>query len=338
MKVASNVSLKAYNTFGIKAKAKKFIEVSSINEAIEQFKTIENNPMLILGGGSNILLTKDFDGIVIKNNIKGIEKVHETETEIELKIGAGENWHQFVCYCVEHAYYGIENLSLIPGYVGASPMQNIGAYGVEVKDVIKSVEAVEIKTGMLRVFTKDECEFDYRSSIFKTSHKGQFFITSVNFILSKIPKFKIEYGAIKDQLLQDGINLNNLSIKAVSQAVISIRKSKLPDPKEIGNSGSFFKNPVVSKKQYLKLKASYPSMPAYELPNSQYKIAAGWMIETDGWKGFREGDYGVHAKQALVLVNYDEATGNELYQLSERIIQSIQKRFDILLEREVNII
>lgn len=335
-----NKNLKSLNTFGIEVFAKEYIELNNFEESVLFFKEhdLSETNYLILGGGSNLLLTEDFNGLVIKNQIKGIEIIKEDENEILLKVGAGENWHSFVMYCVDKEYAGIENLSLIPGNIGASPMQNIGAYGVEVKEVITEVETVQIANGEKVTFTNEECAFDYRSSIFKTSHKDQFFISAVTFKLNKKPSFKIDYGAIKNQLAEDDITEENLSIKAVSDAVIKIRQSKLPDPKEIGNSGSFFKNPIIKTIVYTELKKRYKDMPAYELSEGNFKLAAGWLIEKTGWKGYTEGDYGVHKNQALVLVNYGNATGLEVYDLSERIVLSVKKKFGITLEREVNII
>ncbi|MBL4708274.1 MAG: UDP-N-acetylmuramate dehydrogenase [Flavobacteriales bacterium] len=333
-------NLKSLNTFGIEAFAKQFIDLKSFEEASVFFKSedLSDQNILILGGGSNLLLTQDFNGLVIQNLLKDIAVIEENEDSITLKVGAGENWHEFVMYCVNNGYAGVENLSLIPGNVGASPMQNIGAYGVEVKDLISEVETINIEDGSKVLFSNEDCQFDYRSSIFKTKLKNQYFISAVTFRLSKKPAFKIEYGAIKSQLVNMGITDDQLSLKVVSEAVITIRKSKLPDPKEIGNSGSFFKNPIVSDATFEKLKKKYKDMPAYQLPKGGYKLAAGWLIEKTGWKGYTEGEYGVHKKQALVLVNYGNASGLEIYDLSERILQSVKQKFDVQLEREVNII
>jgi UDP-N-acetylmuramate dehydrogenase len=335
VEIKHNVSLKSYNTFGIEVQTSSFVEVGSIDELKEVLKN-NSKELLILGGGSNMLFTKDFDGLLIKNNIKGIEVVEENEDEIILKVGSGEVWRDFVMYCVSSNYAGLENLSLIPGTVGAGPMQNIGAYGVEVKDVIVSVEAFNLQDYSIRSFSTIECEFDYRSSIFKTSQKGKYFITAVVFQLSKKPRINSSYGAIEDELKKMGVV--HPSIQDVSRAVINIRQSKLPDPKEIGNSGSFFKNPVVDINKKNELLLKYPSMPYYLQKDGTFKIAAGWLIETAGWKGKRIDNYGVHEKQALVLVNYGGASGNEIYNLSEQIIDSIKTRFGIELEREVNII
>jgi len=333
-----NKDLSAFNTFGISAKAAKFVRITTVNEAREFFSNSIEEPMLILGGGSNILLKNDFEGMVVCNEIMGIKIESEDSDDVLLRVNAGENWHAFVLHCIKKGYAGIENLSLIPGKVGASPMQNIGAYGVEVKEVIERVEAVSVEDGSLRWFSNQECDFDYRSSVFKTSLKGKYFITAVEFRLQKTPSFKTSYGAIQDQLAKMGISESELSIKSVSDAVIAIRRSKLPDPKELGNSGSFFKNPIVPLAKFEALKNSHPNLPAYPAAEDQMKLAAGWLIEQAGWKGFREGDCGVHQKQALVLVNYGNASGEEIFQLSEKIIESVEQKFGISLEREVNIV
>lgn len=339
MKTIKNKSLQNLNTFGIEATAKEYTSISSTEEAIGFFKnrpkTLED--LLILGGGSNILLTKNFEGLVIQNNILGIEIIDDSTDTIELRVGAGENWHDFVLHCIASQYCGLENLSLIPGCVGASPMQNIGAYGVEVKDHITKVETIAIENGDTRLFENQECKFDYRSSIFKTSHKNKYFISHVYFKLSKKANLKVSYGAIREELLQLNKAENEWTIKDVSDAVIKIRKSKLPDPKEIGNSGSFFKNPVVSNTLFENLKQKFEDIAAYPLENGQVKIAAGWLIEKAGWKGYRKKDFGVHQKQALVLVNYGKASGKEIFDLSQAIIDDISAKFGIELEREVNI-
>lgn len=333
--IKHNISLKSFNTFGIDVQSASFVEVNTVAE-LKQLLKDNKEEILILGGGSNILFTQNYNGLVIKNNIKGIEIISEDKQEIILKVGAGENWHDFVMNCVSKNYAGLENLSLIPGTVGASPMQNIGAYGVEVKDTIISVEALNKSTLQLESFTNKACEFDYRSSIFKTTLKDKYFITSVVFGLSKKPTINSSYGAINDEL--KSMKVVNPTIQDISKAVINIRSSKLPNPKEIGNSGSFFKNPVVSFSKKNDLLLKYPSMPHYLQNDGTFKIAAGWLIETCGWKGKRIANYGVHTKQALVLVNYGGATGKEIYHLSEQIIQSVKSTFDIELEREVNIV
>lgn len=338
MIISSNISLKPYNTFGIDASAKFFTSIQSIENIKELLQSTEykNNKHLILGGGSNMLLTQNIDAIVVKNNLKGIEIVKETEDSVFVKCAGGEVWHEFVMWCIDKNFGGLENLSLIPGCTGASPMQNIGAYGVEIKDTFYELEAIHNITGEQKTFSKSECEFGYRESVFKHQFKNQFIITSVTFQLSKKPTFHVEYGAIKQEL--DVMNISELSIKAISQAVINIRSSKLPNPKEIGNAGSFFKNPEVQASAYENLKINFPNIVAYPLENGNYKLAAGWLIEQSGLKGYRVGDAGVHKLQALVLVNYGGATGNEIYNLSTHVLQTVKAKFGVDLEREVNII
>jgi UDP-N-acetylmuramate dehydrogenase len=338
MQVLENFSLQSLNTFGIECKTRFYTEINSKEELKEVIQTQQLSylPWLILGGGSNLLFTKDFEGLVVKNNIKGIELTKEDDDHYFVRAGAGENWHKLVMHCIENNYAGMENLSLIPGNVGASPMQNIGAYGVEIKDVFEELEAVDLKTGEIKVFSKEECRFGYRESIFKHELKNKFLITSVTYRLRKKPKFNTSYGAIEQELEQMGVK--ELSIIAISQAVINIRSSKLPDPAKIGNAGSFFKNPVVAKEHFEVLKEKYPAIPAYPQADGNVKLAAGWLIEKCGWKGFRKGNCGVHEKQALVLVNYGGATGKEIFDLSEDLIKSVNKQFNVTLEREVNIV
>jgi len=335
MEIKQNISLKPFNTFGIDVQTKKFVEIHHIEE-LKQVLSDNKEPLLILGGGSNVLFTQDFDGLIICNRLKGMKLVSEDEEHVFLKVSSGEVWHELVMFCIEKGYAGIENLSLIPGSVGAAPMQNIGAYGAEVKDLIVEVETVDLKDCSVRQFSNQECEFDYRSSIFKTTAKGKYFISSVTFKLDKKAKLNSSYGAIENELKEMGIT--NPTIKNVSDAVIQIRKSKLPDPRELGNSGSFFKNPVVSLALKEKIIQLYPDVPIYPQPSETYKVAAGWLIEQCGWKGKRIRNYGIHQKQALVLVNYGGAKGEEIYELSENIIQSVEEKFGITLEREVNII
>ena len=329
-------SLRPYNTFAIDAKARLFNKFSSAEELEEYLMLYSQYPVFVLGGGSNILFTKDYAGVVLKNEIKGIEVQHEDAEHVYVKVGAGENWHQFVLHCINHSWAGIENLSLIPGNVGASPIQNIGAYGVELDNVFWSLEAFHLAERRIHTFTMADCEFGYRDSIFKNSYKDQFAILSVTFQLRKKPIFHVSYGAITEELEKMGVK--ELSIKAISQAVINIRSSKLPDPEKIANSGSFFKNPIVSAGKYEELKLKFPGIIAYPSLKGNVKLAAGWMIEQCGWKGYRKGDAGCHAKQALVLVNYGNATGKEIYDLSEEILQSVNEKFGVTLEREVNII
>ncbi len=339
MILSENISLKPLNSFGIDAKARFFAGFTSLvqlNEILAGPSFRADQPLLILGGGSNILFTKDFDGYVLKNEIKGIELVQEDAAHYYVKASAGENWHQFVMYCINHNYAGIENLSLIPGNVGASPMQNIGAYGVEIKDVFYELEAFHLKEKKTYTFRNKDCEFGYRESVFKKKHKGQFIILNVTFRLQKQPVFHTQYGAIEQEL--NRMQIQDLSIKSISDAVINIRTAKLPDPAVTGNAGSFFKNPIIPQALFEKLKTSYPSLPGYPSANNEIKIAAGWLIENTGWKGYRNGDAGCYDKQALVLVNYGDANGSDIYSLSQSIIESVQEKFGITLEREVNIL
>jgi UDP-N-acetylmuramate dehydrogenase len=338
MQIRENFSLKPYSTFGIDVNAKYFSTFHSVDE----LKEILNSPFsnlhsqLILGGGSNILFTKDVDGLVLKNEIKGIEIISEDNEFIYVKTGAGVNWHEFVLYCIRNGYAGVENLSLIPGNVGASPMQNIGAYGVEVKDVFHQLEAYHINEKTLRPFSLSECEFGYRESVFKRKYKNEFVITSVSFGLNKTPVFNTSYGAIQQEL--DKMGVKELTIQAISQAIISIRSSKLPDWKEVGNAGSFFKNPQIHQHEFHELKRIYPGIVGFPFKSEHTKLAAGWLIEQCGWKGYKKGDAGCYEKQALVLVNYGKATGKEIFDLSEDIIQSVKNKFGVILEREVNIL
>lgn len=336
MQLQENISLKPYNTFGIDVKARYFATFNDTDELAETLNLKSQTSNLILGGGSNILLTKDYDGLVLKNEICGIVELHEDSEYVYVKAGAGENWHQFVLYCIERNWAGVENLSLIPGNVGASPMQNIGAYGVEIDDVFWDLEAFHKKDKKVVTFTRSDCEFGYRESVFKEKFKDQFVILNVTFQLRKKPRFNTSYGAIEQELQRMGVR--ELSLKAISAAVINIRNSKLPNPGEIGNAGSFFKNPSVTNEQFVSLKARFENMAGHENIDGTVKLAAGWLIEQCGWKGYRKGDAGCHAKQALVLVNYGNATGTEIYNLSEEIIQSVKEKFGITLEREVNII
>lgn len=336
--IENNVSLKSYNTFGIDVLAKNFAVFENTDQLAELLEDAiyKNANPFILGGGSNVLLTKNVDRPVLLNRIKGISLVSEDESYYYVKANAGEVWHEFVMDCIKNNYAGVENLSLIPGNVGASPMQNIGAYGVEIKDVFHSLEAFHIKEGIIKTFDLTECSFGYRESIFKRAQKDQWVILNVTFKLNKRPIYKTEYGAIQEEL--DRMDLEKMSIQAVSKAVINIRSSKLPDPKKIGNAGSFFKNPTVALSLANQLKSEYPEMPLYPVDESSAKIPAGWLIERAGWKGKNLGTHGVHSKQALVLVNYGGATGNEIYELSSAIVADIHSKFGIELEREVNIL
>ena len=335
MKIQQNISLKKYNTFGIAVNAKRFISVDSVYE-LQQLLKVEKN-LFLISGGSNMLLTKDIETLVVHIDIKGISIDKEDEKAVYLTVNAGEDWHEFVLWCISNDYGGIENLSLIPGNVGTCPIQNIGAYGVEVKDTITKIEGLEVASGKLVTFSNKACKFGYRNSIFKNSHKGKIILTSVGFKLTKKEhQLNTSYGAIETELTSKEILKPTL--KNVSDAVIAIRKSKLPDPKEIGNSGSFFKNPVISQSKFLELQKKYPKVPSYSVSNADVKVPAGWLIEQAGFKGKRFGNCGVHEKQALVLVNYGNASGKEIHKLAQKIQESILQKFNISLEIEVNII
>ena len=336
--VFENYSLKEYNTFGIDVQAHYFTIISSLESYVALLKTGQyaHIPHLFLGGGSNILCTKPIDALVVKNEIKGFEVIQEDEDHVILRSGAGESWDDLVSYAVQHNWSGIENLALIPGTVGAAPMQNIGAYGVEIKDTFDHLEALNLETLAVERFEKSQCQFGYRESYFKHEGKGKYLISTVCFKLSKKPNIKTSYGAIQTVLNEKGIN--NPTISDISQVVIEIRKSKLPDPKEIGNSGSFFKNPTVSSQEADRLISSFPGIPNYPVEAStDIKCPAGWFIEQAGWKGFRDGDAGVHVNQALVLVNYGHATGIQILAVAEKIKASVFEKFGISLETEVNI-
>ncbi|MEP0273333.1 UDP-N-acetylmuramate dehydrogenase [Ekhidna sp.] len=338
MIVQQNVSLKPYNTFGLDENAGLLAIVDSIDDLDEIYQTgrFRAQKKMVLGGGSNVLFTRGFTGLIAKNEIRGFHIMNETDEEVLVSIGAGESWHQFVLWCVERGFGGVENLALIPGTVGAAPMQNIGAYGVELKDVFHSLEAYEIKTGKTLSFFKEDCKFGYRYSIFKGELRDEYVIMKVFFKLRKKPEFNISYGAIKDTLNEMGVE--ELTLKNVSQAVINIRQSKLPDPMDIGNAGSFFKNPIIEKLHFEALEAQFEDIKSYPVDDEKVKVPAGWLIEKAGWKGFRDGDIGVHDKQALVLVNYGMGRGKNIFKLSNEIMKSIQGKFGIELQREVNII
>lgn len=334
--ILNNVPLKEFNTFGIQSFAKRFARFSSKEELDEILLQRNNEPLLVLGGGSNVLFTKDFDGLVIRNEIKGFEIIEDGKEYAIVKSGAGEVWHDFVLKCISYDLGGIENLSLIPGSVGASPMQNIGAYGVEIKDVFHSLEAYEISTGNVRTFNHKECQFGYRESVFKRALKDQYIILSVSFRLNKTHQINSSYGAINSEL--ERIGIQNPTIKDISNAVIAIRSSKLPNPKEIGNAGSFFKNPVVDVEVLEKIQLTHDNVPNYPAENGKVKLAAGWLIEQAGWKGKTISTYGVHKNQALVLVNYSDSKGSDIFDLSTQIIEDISSKFGVELEREVNIL
>ncbi|MUV03547.1 UDP-N-acetylmuramate dehydrogenase [Flavobacterium rakeshii] len=337
MEIISNYPLKNHNTFGIEAFADEFVSVNSVNELKEVLQENSGKQKFILGGGSNMLLTQNIHSLVIHVNLKGKEVVFEDDNHVHLKAMAGENWHEFVLYTIQHNYGGLENLSLIPGNVGTTPIQNIGAYGTEIKDTFVSCEGMDIATQQIKTFTKEECEFAYRESIFKNSLKNKYIIVSVTYKLTKKDhKINTAYGDIMAQLSQK--NITTPGIKDVSDAVINIRQSKLPDPKELGNSGSFFKNPIISKEAFDQAYCQHPEMPHYIISETEVKVPAGWLIEQSGFKGKRFGDAGVHARQALVLVNYGNATGQELLNLSRKIQETVYNNFGIRIEAEVNII
>ncbi len=338
VQILENISLKAYNTFGIDVKAAHFAEARSLEEltALLSDARWKAMPVMFLGGGSNVLFTRDFAGLLIKNSIKGIHPIAEDDHYVFLKAYSGEIWHELVLHAIEQNLGGIENLSLIPGTVGAAPMQNIGAYGVELKGVFYCLEALNLQTLHVEIFEAEQCQFGYRESFFKKEGKGKYFILSVTLKLSKHPKFNTTYGAIQTTL--DELGEKELSIRAISRAVVHIRNSKLPNPAVIGNAGSFFKNPEVSAEEYIALKNEFPNIPGYYLEDGKVKVPAGWMIEQCGWKGKRIGNTGSHKDQALVLVNYGDAQGDEIYALALEIQKSVQEKFDITISPEVNVI
>ena len=337
MEILQHFSLKNYNTFGIEAFAKQFVSVHSSEELAMILKQYSNEKKFVLGGGSNMLLTKDIDALVIHLDIKGKKIVQEDADFVWVEGQAGENWHEFVLWTIENNFGGLENMSLIPGNVGTTPIQNIGAYGTEIKDTFVSCEAMRIDTQEIKTFDNKSCHFGYRESVFKNEVKDQYIITSVVFKLTKRNhKINISYGDINAELAKN--NITNPTLKDVSNAVIAIRKSKLPDPKELGNSGSFFKNPIVSKKAFEAIHAKFPEMKYYDVSETEVKVPAGWLIEQAGFKGKRFGDAGIHKNQALVLVNYGNATGQEILTISKTIQETILSTFGILIETEVNVI
>jgi UDP-N-acetylmuramate dehydrogenase len=335
MKFYNNVSLKAYNTFGLDAHARLFTVVNS-SEAMQVVLAAHKEPLFVLGGGSNMLLTRDIEELVVKNGIKGKRIVAEDKNSAIVALGGGENWHDCVLWSLEQQLGGIENLSLIPGTAGAAPIQNIGAYGVELEQVFEKLEAIDLKSGKIEVFDHPACAFGYRQSIFKKELKGQFFITQIFLRLSKQPQLNLSYGAIQQTL--DKWAIEQASIADVSKAVIAIRQSKLPDPAQLGNSGSFFKNPVISQEHFDLLQQQFPNIVFYPVGQEKVKVPAGWLIEQCGWKGRRVGNTGCYEKQALVLVNYGGATGQEIFELAQAIIQSVESKFGIRLEPEVNVV
>lgn len=338
MEILTQYPLKKHNTFGMNAFAKEFISVTSTNELAEVLRENDGKKLFILGGGSNMLLTQDVDALVIQVGLKGIDAVWQDDEKVHIKAMAGENWHEFVQYCIEHNFGGLENLSLIPGNVGTTPIQNIGAYGTEIKDVMISCEAMEIATGQITTFTTNDCKFGYRESIFKGKLKDKYIITSVTFGLTKTNHvINTSYGDIAAELTKQNVTLPP-TIKEVGDAITAIRQSKLPDPNVLGNSGSFFKNPIITTEEFEKAYLQHPQMPHYTVDDTHVKVPAGWLIEQCGFKGKRFGDAGVHEKQALVLVNYGNATGQDLLELSKNIQETVYNTFGIKIEAEVNVI
>lgn len=337
MESTPNHSLKDLNTFGFNVKAKQYYSIESENDLKDLLKNLYADEIFVLGGGSNILLTGDLDRTVLHINTKGIEVVNENKDYIFLKVQAGENWHQFVQYCVNHDYGGLENLSLIPGNVGTAPIQNIGAYGVEQQDCFIECEAIHRQTLETRIFKKEDCHFGYRDSVFKNRHKNLYIITNVTYRLTKrYHQLHTGYGSISSELEAKGITYP--TIQDVSEAVIKIRQEKLPDPRVIGNSGSFFKNPIIGKSQFVELIQAHPEAKYYKMGESYYKIPAGWLIDHAGLKGFRDGDAGIHKNQALVLVNYGKANGKEVLNLAHKVQATVKEKYGIDLEMEVNVI
>ena len=337
LNIQNNISLKPFNTFGINVNAKRFVAVKTISELQQLLVKYKETPLFLLGGGSNMLLTKDIEELVVHLDIKGKQVIDEDETHVWVKANAGENWHEFVLWCIAQDFGGLENMSLIPGNVGTAPIQNIGAYGKELKDNFVECEALKIDNGLTRIFNKEQCKFGYRNSIFKTTEKGNYIITSVTFKLTKHNhKISTSYGAIQEALTAMGC-AENPSIKNVSDAVIKIRQTKLPDPKVLGNSGSFFKNPVISKTQFDTFSTHFPEAPNYKVSENEVKIPAGWLIEQAGFKGKRFGDAGIHDKQALVLVNHANATGKEIWDLALKIKATVFEKFGIHIDPEVNV-
>lgn len=337
MEILSHFSLKKYNTFGIEAKAKQFVAVHSVQELKTVLQENKSTEKFILGGGSNMLLTKDIDALVIHIDLKGKKIIEENDDFVWVESQAGESWHEFVLWTIDQNFGGLENMSLIPGNVGTTPVQNIGAYGTEIKDTFVSCEAMTIGSQEMKTFTKEACHFGYRESVFKNEVKNQYIITSVVFKLTKTNhKINISYGDISAELAKN--NITNPTLKEVSNAVIAIRQSKLPDPKELGNSGSFFKNPILLKSDFEKIHQQFPEMKYFDISETEVKVPAGWLIEQAGFKGKRFGDAGIHKNQALVLVNYGNATGKEILNVSKDIQETIFKTFGIHIEAEVNVI
>jgi UDP-N-acetylmuramate dehydrogenase len=337
MQIQENFNLKHFNTFHVSAHARYFAEVSSQEDLIQalDFQQSNNLTFMLIGQGSNLLFKEDYAGLIIELNLRGIEKYDEDDKRIYIRAMGGENWDNFVQYCLQRGYYGLENLSLIPGTVGAAPIQNIGAYGVELSDFLYELDALEISTKTIKTFSKEDCQLSYRHSIFKSELKDQFIISNVSFSLLKEPAVNLSYPALKNALKD--IPLEKINPQLLSDTVCKIRRSKLPDPVNIGNAGSFFRNPLINIKQARALQELYADLPVYPYQDL-FKVSAAWLIEHTGWKGFRDGDVGVHKEHALVLVNYDKASGAELYELSIRIQASVKEKFGIILEPEVRII
>ena len=334
MNIFKNSSLYKLNSFGVKHKSKYLIEIKRKEDIsfIINNKDLINEKIIIVGGGSNILFTKDFDGIVLLNKILGITKLDEDKNFIKIRVGSGENWDKFVSYCVDNNYYGIENLSLIPGSVGAAPIQNIGAYGVEIKDFIDNVQGYDLEEKEEKIYSRELCCFEYRNSIFKKEKKNKFFITHVEFILNKKPNYILTYKDLNN------LNRDKISLKYLRDKVIEIRNSKLPNPEKLGNAGSFFKNPIINLSLFESIKLEYDDISGHKIGENKIKLSAAWLIEKCGWKGKVLDKIGVYKKHALVLVNYGEESGNKIKKLSEEISKSVEKKFGIILEEEVNII
>ena len=331
------ISLRPYNSFGVDAYAKDFVSVESEKEIVEFLKKNKSKSLLILGGGTNILFKKDVDYPVLKIDIKGIEIINEDDNEVLISVGAGENWNELVWWCIENDFGGIENLVSIPGNVGSAPIQNIGAYGKEIREVIENCRGVFIDNYSLKIFKNEECNFSYRSSIFKEDLKNKFIITNVTLRLTKKNhKINSEYYSLKNDLEENGIK--NPTIKRIAQSVSNIRKEKLPDYEKIGNAGSFFKNPIIDKSKLKKIKSLYPDIISYDIGKSNYKIPAGWLIEKCGFKGIKQKKVSVYEKQALVIINLGDAKGIDIYSFSQKIKETVREKFDILLEEEVSII
>jgi len=338
MLIKKDFCLKPFNTFGIEVETRQAAMITSLNDLHELFEGghLQNQQILVLGEGSNILFTDHFEGLALLNQMRGKKIIGETEQHIILQVNGGEFWSSLVDFTIENNWFGLENLSLIPGTVGAAPVQNIGAYGVELKDVMQSLEAFELATGNVVHFDNKACEFAYRNSIFKQGLKGKFFILNVTFQLSKVPNFHLEYGPLKEAF--SGIPPKQINLKQVSETVKKIRLSKLPEPEELKNAGSFFKNPVVNSDKLSSLQKEFPEIPSYKLSDKKFKLAAGWLIEQCGWKGKRIGDAGVYEKQSLVLVNFGNANGKEMLALAISIQKSVKKKFGVDLEMEVNVL